>query len=134
MVIRSLLYLGLLTGMLVGSFALLDLLMRWFTGQLRFRRRPRRSDEDQPRLARRPFQDVAADVRRLSRELALVPGRTPRARLLGIQAAYDDVLIEAARQLEVPQALREAPLGRPRDAARRQLETDLAAAGLLGIF
>jgi hypothetical protein len=128
--IRALLYVGLLTGWLLGAFALLELLLRWFTGQFRFRRRRRRTDESPFEATRRPIQDVAADLRRLSRQLALVPGGTPQARRLGIQAAYDDVLVEAARQLEVPHALREASPGRARDAERRRLEIALATAGL----
>jgi hypothetical protein len=132
--IRSLLYVGLLTGWLVGTFAVLELGLRLFTGQLRIRRPRRRRPPEPVEPARRPIQDVAADLRRLSRQLALVPARTPQARRLGIEAAYDDVLVEAARQLEIPEALREARPGRPRDAERRRVEIALAAAGLRGMF
>ena len=48
---------------------------------------------------------VAADLRRLSRQLALVPAGAPLVRWQALWAAYDDVLIEAAAQLEVPHEL-----------------------------
>ena len=58
-----------------------------------------------PDPARRPLQVVAADVRRLGRQIALVPAGAPMARRRALAAAYDDVLIEAAQLLEVPHEL-----------------------------
>ena len=132
--IRALLYLALITGWLVGTFVLLDLLLRWFTGQLRIPRPFRRRPPNPFEATRRPLQDVAADLRRLARDVALVPGGTPLARRLGIQAAYDDVLVEAAGMLEVPHVLQEIAPGRARDAERRRLEIALAGAGLRGMI
>jgi hypothetical protein len=132
--IRSLLYLGLITAWLVGAFGLLDLLLRWFTGQLRVRWPTRRRSHEPFEASRRPIQDVAADLRRLSGQLVVVPAGTPQARRAGLQAAYDDVLIEAARLLEVPQALRDLSAGRARDAERRRVEVALSRAGLRGIL
>ena len=132
--IRSLLYLGLLTAWLVGTFAALDLLFRWFTGQLRVRRPARRKNPEPVEPTRRPIQDVAADLHRLSGLLLAVPAGTPVARRAGLQAAYDDVLIEAARLLEVPQALRDLAAGRARDAERRRVEIALARAGLRAVL
>src|SRR5690349_13994849 len=132
--IRSLVYLGLITAWLVGSFAVLELGLRLFTGQLRIRLPRRRRGAEPVEPARRPIQDVAADLRRLSRQRALVPGGTPQARRLGIEAAYDDVLVEAAGQLEIPETLRDARPGRPRDTERRRVEIALAEAGLRGLF
>jgi len=131
---RPLLYLGLITGSLVGTFGLMDLLLRWFTGQLQVSRPAHSQNQGPLEAARRPIQDVAADLRRLSSQLALVPAGTPQARRVGWQAAYDDVLIEAARLLECPQALRQAPPGRARDAERRRVEIALTEAGLRGIL
>jgi hypothetical protein len=84
-----------------------------------------------PSPGRRPLQQVAADVRRLSRSTALVPAGTPMARLRGLWAAYDDVLAEAADQLEVPHALATAAEGRTRDVERLRLLTALERAGLV---
>ena len=90
------------------------------------RRRARRL----PPLDRRPLQAVAADVRRLRRQLALVPAGAPMARRRALQAACDDVLAEAARMLGVPHALGTEPPGRARDVERLRLLAALQAAGL----
>jgi hypothetical protein len=90
------------------------------------RRRARRF----PAGDRRPLQDVAADLRRLGRQLALVPAGAPMARRRALQAAYDDVLTEAAGMLAVPHALSEVPPGRPRDVERLRVVCALRTAGL----
>ncbi|WP_138760738.1 hypothetical protein [Modestobacter altitudinis] len=79
---------------------------------------------------RRPLQLVAADVRRLTRELSMVPGGMPMARRRGLLAAYDDVLIEAAELLEVPHQLTSAPPAN-RELERLRLIASLEAAGLV---
>jgi hypothetical protein len=81
-------------------------------------------------LDRRPLQAVAADVRRLGRRLALVPAGAPMVRRRALQAAYDDVLAEAAGMLGVPHALTAEPPGRGRDVERLRLLAALEAAGL----
>ena len=83
-----------------------------------------------PEPWRRPLQVVAADVRRLGRQIALVPAGAPMARRLALAAAYDDVLVEAALLLDVPNDLRTAPVGPVRDAARLRLLAELEEAGL----
>jgi hypothetical protein len=83
-----------------------------------------------PESARRPLQVVAADVRRLDRQLALVPAGAPMARRRALAAAYEDVLIEAALLLDVPNDLRTTPPGPGRDAARLRLLAGLEQAGL----
>lgn len=83
-----------------------------------------------PVSQRRPIQVVAADVRRLGRQVALVPAGAPMAQRRALMAAYEDVLMEAATLLEVPNDLRTTPAGPHRDAARRQLLADLEEAGL----
>ncbi|MGY1807404.1 hypothetical protein ACI8AF_08530 [Blastococcus sp. SYSU D00669] len=128
--VGALLHLGLVTAGLVAAFALLDLLLRWFSGQLRIQRSARLRDRPPAEPPRRPIELVAADVRRLSRQLDRIPAGAPQARRRGLQAAYEDVLVEAARLLEVPHTLRVLPAGRARDAERRRLEIALAAAGL----
>src|SRR4051794_28729995 len=80
--------------------------------------------------ARRPIQVVAADLRRLHRQLELVPSATSQPRGRALLAAYDDVLAEAAMLLEVPEALRRTAEGWDRDGERLRVEARLAAAGL----
>ncbi len=81
-------------------------------------------------LDRRPLQVVAADVRRLRRQLTLVPAGAPMARRRALQAAFDDVLTEAAGMLAVPHTLATELPGRARDVERLRLIAALEAAGL----
>jgi len=85
-----------------------------------------------PWPTRRPLQVVAADVRRVARQLALVPSGAPMVRRRALAAAFDDLLMEAAELLDVPHALASAPV----DSAARELErlrlfAALEAAGLV---
>jgi hypothetical protein len=73
---------------------------------------------------------VAADIRRLARQLSLVPAGAPMARRRALAAAYDDVLIEAAALLEIPHQMRTIPDGRARDVERLRLQAALEGAGL----
>ena len=129
----ALLQLAGITAMLVGAFAALGLLFRLFSGQLvldlRARRRAREGDVPPP-AAPRPVEAVAADVRRLGRQLDTVPAGAPQVRRRGLQAAYDDVLTEAARLLEVPHTLDTVAPGRPRDVERLRVQAALSDAGL----
>lgn len=99
--------------------------LRWI-GRVSERRRLARYPE--PR--RRPLQVVAADVRRLARQLALVPAGAPMARRRALAAAFDDVLVEAALLLDVPHELSSLPPGSARDLERLRLRAALQAAGL----
>ena len=83
-----------------------------------------------PVRPRRPLQLVAADLRRLTTELSMVPGGMPMARRRGLLAAFDDVLIEAAELLEVPHQLPAAPAA-TRELERMRLLAALEAAGLV---
>ncbi len=123
----ALLQLALLTLGLVAAFGLLGLLTGLFCGTVRLR--PRRRGADSP--VHRPLQHVAADLRRLARELALVPAGAPVARRRGLQAAYDDVLVEAAALLEVRHTMTLTPAGVARDAERLRLQAALTDAGLV---
>src|SRR5215207_8568463 len=115
-----------------GSVAAVAALIAWTGPVLRrvHRIADRRRSARNPSPGRRPLQVVAADVRRLARSLALVPAGAPMARRRALVAAYDDVLVEAALQLEVPHLLRTTPEGRPRDLERLRLVAALEAAGL----
>jgi hypothetical protein len=125
----SLLQLGLIVAGVVGAVTLLGYLALLVFGSARppVRRRPPESAVP----ARRPLELVAADLRRLSRQLARVPAGAPMARRRGLQAAYDDVLIEAAQLLEVPHTLAGEPAGITRDAERLRLRAALTDAGLV---
>ena len=122
----ALLQIALLTLGLVAAFGLLGLLTGLFWGTVRLR--PRRRGVARP--AHRPLQRVAADLRRLARELALVPAGAPVARRRGLQLAYDDVLVEAADLLEVPHQLAAVPEP-AREVERLRLLASLEAAGLV---
>lgn len=122
----ALINLGAIVGGVVGSVALMGWLARLVFGSARLPL-PHRAT---PAPVGRPIEQVAADLRRLGAQLARVPAGAPMARRRGLQAAYDDVLVEAARLLEVPHALDTVPPGRPRDVERLRLQTALAEAGL----
>jgi hypothetical protein len=83
------------------------------------------------RTQRRPVQVVAADLRRLSRELAAVPSGAPLVRWKALWVAYDRVLVEAAELLDVPHTLAEAPIGTQRDIERLRVVCSLEAGGLV---
>jgi hypothetical protein len=117
----------LLLGLLVAGLGVTD---RWLSGGPVRRPRPRQRSVHPPAPPRRPLQVVAADVRRLSRQLALVPAGAPLVRWRALWSAYDTVLIEAADQLEVPHELGAAPVGMPRDIERLRLLAALEGAGL----
>ncbi|MFQ1003519.1 hypothetical protein [Modestobacter sp. SSW1-42] len=79
---------------------------------------------------RRPLQAVAADLRRLTGELSMVPGGLSGERRRDLLAAYDDVLMEAADLLQVPHRLRTEPPA-TRELERLRLLSELEAAGLV---
>jgi hypothetical protein len=80
--------------------------------------------------AGRPIEDVARALRRLRREvLAPTPG-APFARRTAAAAAYEDLLLEAARALGVEDTLSGLGQGTDREAERLRLEHLLREAGL----
>ncbi|WNV77908.1 hypothetical protein [Geodermatophilus sp. DSM 44513] len=125
----ALVHLAAIVGGVVGAVALMGWLARLVFGSARLPL-PARRREERAAPAGRPLEQVAADLRRLGRQLAAVPAGAPMARRRGLQAAYDDVLAEAARLLEVPHALDEVRPGRPRDVERLRVQAALADAGL----
>ena len=90
----------------------------------------RRRAARHPRPAGRPLEAVAADLRRLGHQVECIPAGAPMARRRAVQAAYDDVLTEAAGILDVPASLPEVPEGRARDVERLRVVAALRAAGL----
>jgi hypothetical protein len=115
-----------------GIVAVVAALTAWTgpTARWVLRRRRNRRAVLHPVSLRRPLQVVAADVRRLGRQIALVPAGAPMAHRKALAAAYEDVLMEAAVLLDVPNDLRTTPVGPVRDAARMRLFADLEEAGL----
>ena len=81
-------------------------------------------------LPRPPVEQLAADLRRLAAAVRHLPRGTSRARQRGLQMAYDDVLIAAARALDVPHVLDTLPPGLDRDLKRVRVEGALEASGL----
>jgi hypothetical protein len=124
-VVTPLLQIGAVTAVVAALIAWTGPVVRWF-----LRRRGNRHAALHPESMHRPLQVVAADVRRLGRQIALVPAGAPMARRRALAAAYEDVLIEAAVLLDVPNDVRTTPAGPARDAARMRLLADLEAAGL----
>ena len=77
-----------------------------------------------------PIERIASDVRRVRAEFrAQTPGM-PMARRIGITRAYDDLLADACRSLNVPDTLSDLPPGTERDAERLVVEHELEQAGL----
>lgn len=77
-----------------------------------------------------PIEELARSLRRLRGEvLAPAPGTT-MARRRGATAAYEDLLVAAARALGEPDTLTGVPEGTDREAERLRLEHVLRRAGL----
>jgi hypothetical protein len=110
-----------------GGLTLVD---HWIEGGPGKRRIIHRRPAPPPEPVRRPLQVVAADLRRLSRQLALVPAGASLVRWRALWSAYDDVLTEAAELLEVPHELPTTPAGMARDIERLRLLAALEGAGL----
>jgi hypothetical protein len=76
------------------------------------------------------IERIGCDARRLRRELRTLAPDIPMARRIGLQLAYDDVLVDACAALGVANTLTALPLGLERDAERLYVENMLEAAGL----
>ncbi len=121
----SILQIAAMTAVVAAVFAGIGPLLR---GMVRLLDRPRHARQRE--TSRRPIQVGAADVRRLARQLSLVPAGAPMARRRALAAAYDDVLVEAADLLDIEHELRTTPDGPARDSERFRLLADLEGAGL----
>jgi hypothetical protein len=124
----AVLRLAVITAVPVAVFAGLGLVVRYLTGQWRPHRWRWEAAAAVP--VHRPIELVAADLRRLGRELALVPSGTAVARRRGLLAAYDDVLCEAAAALDLSEHLTAASPA-ARELERLRLLAALEAAGLV---
>jgi hypothetical protein len=77
-----------------------------------------------------PIQEVAASARRLHRLLETLPRGTSYVRATGVAHAYDEMLVIACTQLEVPTQLLRLPDGKPRILERLRVEFLLGECGL----
>jgi hypothetical protein len=89
-----------------------------------------RSLRPAPKPAGPPIERVAADLRRVHRLLAGYPSGTPAARRIGTRMAYDALLEQACREIEVPHRLDMLPEGLDRDLERLRIEQSLRDHGL----
>lgn len=95
-----------------------------------WRRARSRVSPAEPAPAGPPIEDLARSLRRLRAEvLAPAPG-TAMARRRGTTAAYEELLVAAARALGAPDTLSGLPEGTDREAERLRLEHLLREAGL----
>lgn len=83
-----------------------------------------------PQPAGPPIERLAADLRRVHRLLVDCEPGTPAARRLGTRQAYDELLQQACRRIEVPHRLEGLPEGIDRDIERLRIEQTLRDRGL----
>lgn len=79
---------------------------------------------------RRPFEEVAQDVRRLGQRYRNPPPGTKFAKQDGIRRAYDAALADACDALGVVHLLRVLPAGPELDRERQRVEDSLWLAGM----
>ena len=77
-----------------------------------------------------PLERIAADLRRLHREVRRHPPGMPMAKFRGMMAAYDDALLDACRALDLPTDLAGLPEGVERESERMRLEFELERSGI----
>lgn len=91
---------------------------------------------DRVRTRRRPtptgpsIQFLAQRLRHVHRTLLEFEPGTPALRRYAARQAYDDLLRQACRALDVPQRLDEVPEGIDREIERLRVEEELRRAGL----
>jgi hypothetical protein len=90
----------------------------------RFRRRPKAVP------AGPPIEKLAADLRRVRRILVTYESGTPVVRRLGTLQAYDHLLVQACRAVEVKQRIDQLPPGTDLELERLRVEEELRDAGL----
>jgi hypothetical protein len=77
-----------------------------------------------------PIERIARNARRLHDELATLPSGTPMARRHGMISAYDELLADACRALQVPDTLTGMDAGPDRELERLHVEQELEDVGL----
>lgn len=77
-----------------------------------------------------PIEKLAADLRRVHRLLAELPSGASAVRRYGTRQAYDALLVQACREVEVDHRLDTLPEGFEREIERLRIEESLAERGL----
>lgn len=77
-----------------------------------------------------PIEKLAADLRRVHRLLAELPDGASAVRRYGTRQAYDALLVQACREVEVEHRLDDLPEGFDRGIERLRVEESLAERGL----
>ncbi len=119
-VLNMLLYvvIALIPTAVCGAFLWLPRLLK------RFKRRP------EPAPAGPPIEKLAADLRRVRRILVTYESGTPIVRRLGTLQAYDHLLVQACRAVQVQQRIDQLPPGTDLELERLRVEEELRDAGL----
>jgi hypothetical protein len=78
-----------------------------------------------------PIEKLAADLRRVHRILTHYEPGTPVVRRMGTLQAYDQLLVQACRALDVPHRIDEIPAGIDLELERLRVEAELRDAGLM---
>ena len=115
----------LMLGIAVGAFVCQDEIARAFR-RVRERLSPPPSAPDGPAI-----EELARSLRRLHAEVRAPGPGTAMARRRGATAAYEDLLVQAAQALGVPDTLSDVREGTDREAERLRLEHVLREAGLV---
>lgn len=77
-----------------------------------------------------PLERLAHDLRRLQPEARRPRDGTTHVKHSGVVAAYDDLLLDACRAVQVPTSLASLPEGVERESERLRVEFELERAGL----
>ena len=77
-----------------------------------------------------PLERVARELRRLGPEARRHRQGAPKAKHQSVVAAYDDLLLEACRAVEIPTTLASMPEGIERESERLRVEYELERAGV----
>jgi hypothetical protein len=109
--------------LLAHAFEIADLTVVWARRVGLKEPLPRPSD-------RMPIERIVSDLRRIRPQARHLATGTPMARRRAIVAAYDEVLLDACRALEVPTELDRMTDALERESERLRTEVELERAGI----
>lgn len=116
-----------LVAIVVGTVFYRREVMSWF---VRVGRRLHLLPPPAPTRAGLPLERVARELRRLHPEARRHRQGTPNLKYQSVVAAYDDLLLEACRAVEIPTSLASMPEGIERESERLRVEYELERAGV----